>query len=81
LHTSILEGINNKIKVLKRIAYGFRDGALLLLENPRRVFSEFPEDTKTETWIVDDSSSNRRELPTFTHPNPRRPLNALRAEI
>jgi transposase len=25
LNTSLLEGINNKIKVLKRIAYGFRD--------------------------------------------------------
>jgi transposase len=25
LHTSLLEGINNKIKVLKRMAYGFRD--------------------------------------------------------
>jgi len=25
LHTSLLEGINNKIKVLKRVAYGFRD--------------------------------------------------------
>ena len=26
-HTSILEGINNKIKALKRVAYGFRDEA------------------------------------------------------
>ncbi len=25
LHTSVLEGINNKIKVIKRMAYGFRD--------------------------------------------------------
>jgi len=25
LHTSLLEGINNKIKVIKRVAYGFRD--------------------------------------------------------
>jgi transposase len=25
LHTSLLEGINNKIKVIKRMAYGFRD--------------------------------------------------------
>jgi transposase len=25
IHTGILEGINNKIKVIKRIAYGFRD--------------------------------------------------------
>ena len=25
LHTSVLEGVNNKIKVLKRMAYGYRD--------------------------------------------------------
>ncbi len=25
LHTSVLEGINNKIKVIKRMAYGYRD--------------------------------------------------------
>lgn len=25
LHTSLLEGFNNKIKVIKRMAYGFRD--------------------------------------------------------
>ncbi|MCK6486628.1 MAG: transposase, partial [Phycisphaerae bacterium] len=25
LHTSLLEGINNKIKVIKRMAYGHRD--------------------------------------------------------
>lgn len=27
LHTGLLEGINNKIKGLKRMAYGFRDDA------------------------------------------------------
>jgi len=32
LHTSILEGINNKIKVLKRVAYGFRDEAYFFLK-------------------------------------------------
>jgi transposase len=25
LHTSVLEGVNNKIKVIERMAYGFRD--------------------------------------------------------
>ncbi len=25
IHTSKLEGVNNKIKVLKRVAYGYRD--------------------------------------------------------
>jgi len=32
LHTSFLEGINNKIKVLKRMAYGFRDDAYFFLK-------------------------------------------------
>jgi transposase len=32
LHTSVLEGINNKIKVLKRMAYGFRNDAYFFLK-------------------------------------------------
>lgn len=32
LHTSVLEGINNKIKVLKRMAYGFRDDDYFFLK-------------------------------------------------
>jgi len=32
LHTSILEGINNKIKVIKRMAFGFRDDAYFFLK-------------------------------------------------
>lgn len=32
LHTSLLEGINNKIKVLKRMAYGFRDDHYFFLK-------------------------------------------------
>jgi transposase len=32
LHTGLLEGINNKIKVLKRMAYGFRDEAYFFLK-------------------------------------------------
>jgi transposase len=32
LHTSLLEGINNTIKVIKRRAYGFRDEDCLFLE-------------------------------------------------
>jgi transposase len=31
-HTSVLEGINNKIKVLKRMAYGYRDDAYFFLK-------------------------------------------------
>lgn len=32
LNTSILEGVNNKIKVIKRVAYGFRDMAYFFLK-------------------------------------------------
>lgn len=32
LHTGRLEGVNNKIKVLKRIAYGYRDQAYFMLK-------------------------------------------------
>lgn len=32
LHTSLLEGFNNKIKVIKRMAYGFRDDAYFFLK-------------------------------------------------
>lgn len=32
LHTSVLEGINNRIKVIKRMAYGFRDEAYFFLK-------------------------------------------------
>jgi len=32
LHTSLLEGINNKIKVIKRMAYGYRDEAYFFLK-------------------------------------------------
>ena len=32
LHTSLLEGINNRIKVLKRMAYGFRNDTYFFLK-------------------------------------------------
>ena len=32
LHTSMIEGINNKIKVIKRMAYGFRDDEYFFLK-------------------------------------------------
>jgi transposase len=34
LGTSLIEGINNKIKVIKRMAYGFRDDAYFFLKIP-----------------------------------------------
>jgi transposase len=38
LNTSVLEGINNKIKVIKRMAYGYRDDAYFFL----KIRSAFP---------------------------------------
>lgn len=32
LHTSVLEGINSKIKVIKRMSYGFRDDQYFFLK-------------------------------------------------
>jgi len=32
LHTSLLEGVNNRIKVIKRMAYGFRDSDYFFLK-------------------------------------------------
>ena len=32
IHTSLIEGINNKIKVIKRMAYGFRDDEYFFLK-------------------------------------------------
>lgn len=37
-HTSLLEGINNRIKVLKRMAYGYRDHAYFFL----KIMDAFP---------------------------------------
>ena len=38
LHTSLIEGINNKIKVIKRMAYGYRDDEYFFL----RIRAAFP---------------------------------------
>ncbi len=40
-HTSVLEGVNNKIKVIKRTAYGFRDDSYFFLKI-RAVFPGIP---------------------------------------
>ncbi|MCK0154018.1 transposase, partial [Alcanivorax sp. S6407] len=32
LNTSVLEGVNNKIKVIKRMAYGYRDSDYFFLK-------------------------------------------------
>jgi transposase len=36
IHTGILEGVNNKVKVIKRVAYGFRDQDYFFLKMPLR---------------------------------------------
>lgn len=42
LHTSVLEGINNRIKVIKRMAYGFRDQDYFFL----KIRFAFPGNTR-----------------------------------
>jgi transposase len=32
VNTSVLEGMNNRIKVIKRMAYGYRDSTYFFLE-------------------------------------------------
>ena len=39
MSTSVLEGINNKIKVLKRMAYGYRDNNYFFL----KIKAAFPD--------------------------------------
>tara|TARA_R110001592_G_scaffold57276_1_gene174091 strand:+ start:32872 stop:33081 length:210 start_codon:yes stop_codon:yes gene_type:complete len=39
LHTSLLGGFNNKIKIIKRMAYGFHDDKYFFL----KIRSAFPE--------------------------------------
>ena len=41
LNTSLLEGINNRIKVIKRMAYGYRDDEYFFL-NIRDAFPGIP---------------------------------------
>lgn len=41
LSTSLLEGINNRIKVIKRMAYGFRDDEYFFLKT-RSAFPGIP---------------------------------------
>ncbi len=42
MNSSILEGVNNKIKVIKRMAYGFRDSAYFFL----KIKAVFPGKTR-----------------------------------
>jgi transposase len=42
MHTSLLEGVNNRIKVIKRMAYGFRDSEYFFL----KIKAAFPGKTR-----------------------------------
>ncbi len=44
LGTNLVEGINNKIKVVKRVTYGYRDVAYFFLENPWSLAPELDEE-------------------------------------
>jgi len=59
LHTSLLEGINNKIKVLKRIAYGYRDDHYFFLKI-RAAFQDLPPQIPDEPFLLVIASSVRK---------------------
>jgi transposase len=42
IYTSIIEGVNNKIKVIKRMAYGFRDDTYIFQKNPGAFYHPDP---------------------------------------
>ena len=42
MHSSLLEGVNNRIKVIKRMAYGFRDSEYFFL----KIKAAFPGKTR-----------------------------------
>lgn len=42
MNSSILECVNNRIKVIKRMAYGFRDSAYFFL----KIKAAFPDKTR-----------------------------------
>ena len=42
MHTSQLEGVNNRIKVIKRMAYGFRDSEYFFM----KIKAAFPGKTR-----------------------------------
>ena len=57
LNTSLLEGINNKIKVIKRMAYGFRDDDYFFLKI-RAAFPGIGRRTKKKPRSVGGASGS-----------------------
>jgi len=57
-HTSLLEGINNTIKVIERMAYGFRDEGYFFLKirPPFPEFSDEPDLCWEFQWIISGMS-------------------------
>ena len=51
MRTGGLAGIDNRIKVLERVAYGFRDDAHFFLERIRTAFPEMPDEPKKRTPV------------------------------
>lgn len=66
LHTSLLEGVDNRIKVIKRMAYGFRDSDYFFLkikaafpgkmrwakERPRSACFIYPRSTSSGRYVL-----------------------------
>ena len=55
LHTSLLEGINNKIKVIKRMAYGYRDDEYFFLKI-RQAFPGVGSWTSFLGWLLSNQT-------------------------
>ena len=64
INTSVLEGVNNKIKQIKRRAYGFRDDLYFFLK-VKAAFHGLPRWTKKKPR----SGSEPRQKPAGDHPN------------
>ncbi|GAB3338902.1 hypothetical protein GCM10027512_06050 [Chromohalobacter beijerinckii] len=52
LNTSVLEGINNRIKIIKRMAYGYRDTAYFFLKSVPRIPAKCDEPQKGQPLAI-----------------------------
>ena len=81
LHTGVLEGMNDKIKVLKRMAYGFRNDACFFLKiraafpgNPDEPYVGFRRPTQHRVLRVPKAGHCSRGVAAVNRPRSRRAL-------
>ena len=65
----LVEGVNNKIRVLQRRAYGYRDEEYLKLKIVAAFLPPLPRNAVVRHF----QSDALPEMPSSTHTNPRRP--------